>query len=92
MEQFRIDACQKVIRHIKSDVNRIRNFSPLQKEIRKSEYCERLAKDIQENLVRLYTCDEIEYVVNTLGKHTWNDVLYYVEMFDRNKKSDDLEC
>lgn len=88
MEQFRIEACQKVIRHVKSDVHRIRDFSPLQKVIQKSEYCARLAKDIKENLARLYTFDEIEYVVNSLGKNTWNDVLYYVQMFDKTPNYD----
>ena len=91
MEEQRIAACQKVIRHIKADIHKIRDFSPLQSKVCKSQHCERLAKDIKENLIRLYTFDEIDYVVNALGKNMWNDVLYYVNMFNKTNNHDDLE-
>ena len=90
MDYQRFEACNKIISHIKKDVHKIRDFSPMQKIIKKSPYCERLAKNIKANLISLYTVDEIEYVVNSLGKNTWSDVLYYLQMFDKTPK-DDLE-
>jgi hypothetical protein len=82
ISESRLIKCDKVVKYIKQDLNKIKDYSPLQNKILKSEYCIRLIKDIKHNLMKLFTFDEIEYVRETLGKTRWESVLYYIDKYD----------